>query len=335
MHVYFTARQEQVDEIRCRIRKPDGVGAIKCTDGELRVGVGCYSVLPPSRHPRGGFYRWDLPILAEAPPLVDLIEAGFATAIDAEACNRDAQRGTEAMTSVVSGYSVHSVDSGVSDVSVHSEDSDISVLSGVSGVSALSAVSAPLCCIGEEGDRSDEIERGSWSRCRQVQGAQRAGICFGPSMKAIPGVSDAPAKDCKAFVQRWHELAKPVITTKPFEETWIDFLKAWSNVKFPKGSEPLTIALKAALESLAPKVAAQFEQQQLRLLVGLCRELTLTAAPNPFFLSCRTAGNLVGVDYSTASRWLFLLVVEGVLKIAVKGGRDSQRATRYEYLGDW
>jgi hypothetical protein len=333
MHVYCTARQDQVANIRARIGRPNGVGAIKCRDGELRVGNGCYSVLPPSRHPKGGHYRWDNPLPTGAPPVVDLVEAGFATAIDANACNRDAQRATEAMSSVLSADSVHSV---VSGDSVHSGHSAGSVLSGLSGDSALSGVSVPLCCTGAGGGWSDEIERaiveslptGPGRRNEQVFALARA-------LKAVPGVSDAAAKGCKPFVQRWHELAKPVITTKPFEETWIDFLRAWPKVKFAKGAEPVAIALKLALESSEPKIAVQFEQEQLRLLVGLCRELQRSAGANAFFLSCRTAGRLIGVDHSTASRWLFLLVVEGVLKIAVKGGSDTQKATRYEYLGDW
>jgi hypothetical protein len=332
MHVYCTARQEQVAEIRARIRKPEGIGAIKCTDGELRVGIGCYSVLPPSRHPKGGFYRWDLPLPAGALPVVDLVEAGFTSAIDASACNRDTQRATEAMTSVHSGDSVDSDYSGDSDISVDSGVSGHSVLSGISGDSALSGVSVPLCCM----DWSDEIERaiveslptGPGRRNEQVFALARA-------LKAVPGVSEATAKDCKPFVQRWHELAEPVIMTKPFEETWIDFLRAWPKVKFAKGAEPVTIALKVALNSEEPKIAAQFEQEQLRLLVGLCRELQRSAGSNPFFLSCRTAGRLLDVDHSTAWRWLFLLVAEGVLRVAVQGGNVSQKATRYQYLGDW
>ena len=56
MHIYAMASESHVADVRFLIGKPDGTGAIAATDGELRCGVGCYSVLPPSRHPAGHHY---------------------------------------------------------------------------------------------------------------------------------------------------------------------------------------------------------------------------------------------------------------------------------------
>ena len=47
-HVYFKAHRDHTMSIRTALEKPDGIGAIDCGDGELRVGVGSYSVLPPT-----------------------------------------------------------------------------------------------------------------------------------------------------------------------------------------------------------------------------------------------------------------------------------------------
>ncbi len=53
-HVYCRATPESVLEARRRLQKPlDGTGAIHLPDGELRAGVGCYSVLPPVDSPIG------------------------------------------------------------------------------------------------------------------------------------------------------------------------------------------------------------------------------------------------------------------------------------------
>jgi hypothetical protein len=70
-----------------------------------------------------------------------------------------------------------------------------------------------------------------------------------------------------------HRRALPIIGTKPSEETWIDFLRGWSRAKYPKGGGPMAEIFAKALKADIPKVAERFEQQQLRLLVSLCREL--------------------------------------------------------------
>ena len=82
----------------------------------------------------------------------------------------------------------------------------------------------------------------------------------------------------------------------------------------------------------APIEAQQYEQASLRLLVKLCRELQRAAGDGPFFLSCRKAGSLLDVPYTTASRWLFLLVTDDVLDVVFKGGPDTNKATRFRYL---
>lgn len=58
-HVYFRATPESIIDVRRELgRRTDAHGAIQLECGELRCGVGCYSVLPPSVHPSGFEYRW-------------------------------------------------------------------------------------------------------------------------------------------------------------------------------------------------------------------------------------------------------------------------------------
>ena len=169
------------------------------------------------------------------------------------------------------------------------------------------------------------LPKGPGRRNKQVFELARA-------LKAIPSLYDATAKDLKPYVQAWHQLAKPVITTQPFEETWIDFLRAWPRVKFPKGADPLAGVYQAALAAEIPVLARQFEQPELRLLVSLCQELQRRVGANAFFLSCRSAGRLLNVDHTTAWRWLFLLAEEGILEVVKKGGQH--RANRYRYIAE-
>ena len=155
------------------------------------------------------------------------------------------------------------------------------------------------------------------------------------ALQAIPRLSDAAPEDLTDIVRRWHSLgvAKGVIGTEPFEETRIDFLKGWPRVQFPKGKEPMSVIFQQAKDQEPPTAAQQYEGDGLRLLVALCRELQRASGDRPFFLGCRTAGRLLKVNHTTAWRWLFLLVHDGVLEQVEKGDRARRRATRYRYRG--
>ena len=88
-HVYFRADPNNVADVRERIRKPDGTGAINCGDGELRAGAGCYSVVPPSRHPSGHVYQFLNPLPNGPLPTVDDLEAAGFISCHATESNRD------------------------------------------------------------------------------------------------------------------------------------------------------------------------------------------------------------------------------------------------------
>jgi hypothetical protein len=154
------------------------------------------------------------------------------------------------------------------------------------------------------------------------------------ALKSIPALCDAEPRELKPFVRRWHALARPMIRTQAFEETWIDFLYAWPRVKFPKGAEPMVEVMERVRVADMPAEALQFEQEEVRLLVAICRELQRSSGGQPFFLSCRTAGQLLEVNHKQAWRWLFLLVEEGILRVVRKGQQGSGRATRFCYQAE-
>jgi hypothetical protein len=155
------------------------------------------------------------------------------------------------------------------------------------------------------------------------------------ALKAIPRLADANPGDFEPVVWRWHGLglARGVIGSEPFEETWIDFLRGWPKVRFPKGSEPMTAIYERAKRLPVPQAAQRYELPGLRLLAALCQELQRASGDKPFFLACRTAGKLLGVDHTTAWRWLFLLAHDNLITEVEKGDRARRRASRYRWLG--
>lgn len=297
-HVYCRASPDSVRAARSALGKaPENTGALHLDDGELRAGVGCYSVLPPSMHPTGGCYKWVVPLPPGDLPEVDLLSSGFLTALPLLQRER---RKTEEDRSNSGG--------------------------GVWSVCEQNEQGGPPAPV--ELAITETLPTGPGQRHRQL-------FVFARALKGIDGLNDAPFDALKAFVQEWHCRALPVIRTKPFEESWIDFLNGWERVRFAKGEEPLQAALAHAQRLPPPPEAKQFDQQKLRNLVALCRELQNSVGDAPFFLSCRTAGELVGVSHTQANRWLCHLYhpAQRLLELVEKGSQKSGRASRYRYLG--
>ena len=87
-----------------------------------------------------------------------------------------------------------------------------------------------------------------------------------------------------------------------------------------------------------PQIAIKLypDNDKLKILASLCRELQSEAKGNPFYLSVRIAGRLLDVSPMHAGRWLFLLVSDGILKVVAKGGtaKTVRKATRFRYIAN-
>lgn len=147
---------------------------------------------------------------------------------------------------------------------------------------------------------------------------------------------EAKPQDFKVLVSQWHGRALPYINTKEFLETWIDFLQAWPKIKYLVGDEPIMKAFDRATTLDPPKIALEKypDSKPLQVLSALCRELQAASGNNPFFLSTRTAGRLLGISHTHAARWLFLLEVDGIIETVCKGGtvETARKATRFKYI---
>jgi hypothetical protein len=154
-------------------------------------------------------------------------------------------------------------------------------------------------------------------------------------LRGIVGPSDLDPAELRPIVREWHRRALPHITTKHFEESWIDFLRGWPRVKAPLGVSYMADVLERAKRADPVSEAGEYEAERLQLLACLCRELQHDAGDGPFYLSNREAARLLDVPTMTANRWLFLLVADGVLSVVAKGGTPDapRRATRYRFNG--
>jgi len=152
-------------------------------------------------------------------------------------------------------------------------------------------------------------------------------------LQAIPWLAEADPIELEWIVREWHRRAKPVIRTKDFEESWLDFVEGWEKVKFPKGKEPLAVMWEKAMSQAFPDEVKKYDGDEIKVLARFCRELQLASGESPFFLSVRTAGRLFEVDPTKASRWLQILQLDGIIELVTLGTLASRRASRFLYLG--
>jgi hypothetical protein len=142
-------------------------------------------------------------------------------------------------------------------------------------------------------------------------------------------LSDARPRDLKPIVQRWHEMALPYIATKPFEDTWRDFCYGFDRVKYPEGE--IMGRVLENLPALLPNMngVGEFGESGDRLL-QIFLGLSALTEDGVFFLSCRTAGELLGISHTEAARLLQAFVGRNVLKIVTPGTRRD--AARYRLV---
>jgi hypothetical protein len=133
------------------------------------------------------------------------------------------------------------------------------------------------------------------------------------------------------IVKCWHSQFLHIIGTKEFEASWTDFRYSLPRVKQPYG---------ATLQSCLSNLPSSPDIPELHLygekavhLMRICMALQIHHSPEPFYLSCRTAGDLLGCNHTDAAKLFQIFVTEGWL-IEVRRGAGS-KATRYKLNIDW
>lgn len=140
----------------------------------------------------------------------------------------------------------------------------------------------------------------------------------------------ATREELRAVIDYWHQQALPNIGTTDFTESWGDFQRAWDSVRMPYGSIMDRIIEEIDMTEPAPESLQKLGYgDKALLLCRICKQLQRNAGENPFFVSARQAGKLVGLHYSDASKVLYAMVGDNVLALVKKGA--GNQASRYRY----
>ena len=153
---------------------------------------------------------------------------------------------------------------------------------------------------------------------------------YGRCLKSHPAIADVPVAELKPYARQWWEAAEPTIRTKSFDETWFDFIEGWDKIRNPKGAGYMDDAMKEVAAATPPTIAMRYEDDKIRRLITLCRELQRKAGEQRFFLAGRTAAEAIGIPPRTAATWLSGLAIEGVLRLVKKGDRPSWALQRQQ-----
>lgn len=156
-------------------------------------------------------------------------------------------------------------------------------------------------------------------------------------LKSVPALADVHVSMLTPFIQLWHRRAVDDVPTLFLDEVRALAAERWPKVLHPFGSGPLDEAVALARTQTVPRCALKYDTEAVRLLVKVCRELQRRSASEPFYLAVRAAAEFMGIDKSSAARFLKMLVADGVLEEVQKGGRppgEKPRASTFIYHGD-
>jgi hypothetical protein len=109
-----------------------------------------------------------------------------------------------------------------------------------------------------------------------------------------------------------------------------DFARAWGQMEHSKPNR-LEEAIRLAREN--PLKPTTSRDRTHVAVASLAYHLARQTEPEPFRLSCRTAGSLLSVSHATAANWLKVLQDEGDLVVA-HGHKLGERATAYRWTGE-
>ena len=139
---------------------------------------------------------------------------------------------------------------------------------------------------------------------------------------------DATLAELRPVLQRWHAMALPNLGTTEFSESWGDFVRAWNSVRVPEGAWLAQIKDGFEAELLPAALPGDYGPRTLRLL-QLCTHIQRSHGTEPFYLSARTAAEVLGIHHTSAAAMLNGLVADGVLLLVRRGSFEDRTASEY------
>ena len=140
----------------------------------------------------------------------------------------------------------------------------------------------------------------------------------------------ATEPELEALFDRWCFRARPFWRSElTRDDYYAEFLEAYSYAQIGLDADPLELALSRAKSAPLPQVLG-FTDERIRLLAAICREMQSLLGEKPFFLPTRKLGEVLGVHWTLAARWLRALEVLGIIHLADgevrrRGGNRSPR----------
>lgn len=137
----------------------------------------------------------------------------------------------------------------------------------------------------------------------------------------------ACADEMLNVVRAWFEKFKHVIATKDWDVTWAEFKTAWSNVRVKYGQAVLQEVL-SCCSAPPPELLRPGYSTTMEKLISVCVALQQHHAPQPFFLSCRVAGEILQLGHSHAATLIKSLIQDGVLEVVEEATKTKSRRFR-------
>jgi hypothetical protein len=133
-------------------------------------------------------------------------------------------------------------------------------------------------------------------------------------------------------VRQWFETHLAIIGTKDFAIALYDFERGWANVKSPKGA-----TFQCVLEQLKPPPPSlerlgygDLSLYLCSLMYSLHEHQEQHFKGKPIIMSCRTAGEVLGVDKGEANKLLNTLERDSVIALVERGA--GLRASRWRWI---
>jgi hypothetical protein len=150
-------------------------------------------------------------------------------------------------------------------------------------------------------------------------------------LSKIPELRGRPAADLEPAIRDWFQ--KSAKNTESFwPEVWQHWVYLWDTWVNKSYRDAAYQAYDAAMAKPLPAAAMRYPDEALQRLVALCHEMELRSGLKVWHLSCRKAGDVLGIGKNKANEFLNQLVSDGVLERTEEHIEGSPRAQRYRYV---